>query len=139
MAGNSQFDISGCRQRVKSRQAIVKQRKSLVNGSQAQMCSDDRSCYNAYKKLITDIAEALQQDDCERLAYQQDISGSLSGLELLKKLENNGTIGKEKITQLADMLKGINRSDLINSKIEPFEKKFPSSELREYKISYKLK
>ena len=95
----------------------------LVNVTGAEMCTDDHSHYRSYKKLITDVAEALQTEDCKKLAYQQDISGSPSPLELLKQLEKTGKIGYSKIPELSVMLTSIHRSDVISSKIEPFERK----------------
>ena len=86
--------------------------------------------YALYKKLITDIAEALQPDDISKLAYHQDlaVSSNQPGLDLLKQLERGGKIGPTKIQRLIDMLENINRSDLVESKIKPFEKTYALSE-----------
>lgn len=114
------YDEQGSRQR----QRVAAVAKKLVNvNARVEMCTDDHSYYNAYKKLITDVAETLLPGDCERLAYQQDISGIRSPLDLLKQLENKGKIGYSKIHELSLMLESINRSDVISSKIEPFERK----------------
>ena len=115
------YDEQGSRQRV----AVSKRLSVNVTGNtQAEMCTEDHSYYRSqYKKLITDVAEALQTEDCKRLAYQQDINGSPPPLDLLKQLERNGKIGYSKISELSVMLTNINRSDVISSKIEPFVRK----------------
>ena len=95
----------------------------------SQTQAEHGEAYTAYKKLITNIADALQPDDISKLAYQEDISvgSNQPALDLLKQLERGGKIGPTKIQNLIDALDNIHRSDLIESKIKPFVKKFPQS------------
>ena len=66
-----------------------------------------------YKTLMTDIAAQLSDSDIRKLAYQNDINNYSDALDLFTQLEKLGCIGRDKLSELEDILTGINRNDLV--------------------------
>ena len=101
---------------------------------QPQPCTEDLSPEHkaSYKQLIIDIAGDLRPEDIQSLAYTQDVTllPHHNGLDLLFTLEKRGKIGQLKINELSEMLRSIHRSDLISSKIHPYQQKHKSSKLQ---------
>ena len=98
--------------------------------AQPRACTEDLSPeYQAYKQLIIDIAGDLHPEDIQSLAYTQDVTllQNHNGLNLLSILEKRGKIGQLKINELSEMLRRVNRTDLISSKIQPHQQKYKTS------------
>ena len=75
-----------------------------------------------FKKLITDIAAELTESDVRNLAFHNDISSYADALDLFIQLEKLGHIGRDKITELEEILTGINRNDLATKLTETITK-----------------
>lgn len=110
--------------------------------AQISSCTDDER-YRSYKTLVTNIAESIGPKDVEKLAFHQDadqlrqeLGGNIQALDLLKLLEKRGVIGPTptKIEALKEILSDIQRHDLNNKLVEPFEKKFMTCK---FSVDYK--
>ena len=81
-----------------------------------------------YRKLITSIASELDDNDKRQLEFQNELhvgpgGGQLSALDIFTQLEKKGIIGPAKINGLRSILEDINRRDLINRFVDPFDQK----------------
>ena len=84
--------------------------------------SDEVDAYarRTYRKLITDIATELIDDDRRKLVFLHELGGELSALDIFSQLEKKGLIGPAKVCDLKSILSDIDRSDLISKHVEPF-------------------
>ena len=85
--------------------------------------------YQDYKRLLMNIAPRLGKDDIQALVIIQDLPEELKsagGLEVLRKLERGGLFSDRKIGSLAELLRGINRHDLVNNYVQEYSQKFCS-------------
>ena len=79
-----------------------------------------------YRKLITSIASELDDNDKSQLEFQNELGPGgrqLSALDIFTQLEKKGIIGPAKIKGLRSILEDINRRDLINRFVDPFDQK----------------
>ena len=79
------------------------------------------SARRVYRKLISDIASELVDDDRKRLAFLHELGSELSALDIFSQLEKKGLFGPAKVCNLKSILSDMNRSDLISKHVEPFE------------------
>ena len=84
--------------------------------------SDEVNAYarRAYRKLISDIAFELIDEDRKKLVFLHELGGELSALDIFSQLEKKGLIGPAKVRNLESVLSDIHRSDLISKHVEPF-------------------
>lgn len=85
--------------------------------------------YQHYKRLFMNVATRLGEHDIQALVVIQDLPEELksaSGLEVLRKLERGGLFSDRKIGSLAELLRGIDRHDLVNNYVQEYSQKFCS-------------
>ena len=81
---------------------------------------------HAFKSLVSDIAERLENKDVKNICWQMELPNSLekkAALEALKWLVKHGRCSDTDIQPLAQLLKDIRREDLAG-RVETFQKEF---------------
>ena len=79
-----------------------------------------------FRKLIASIASELDDNDKRQLEFQNELGPGghqLSALDIFTQLEKKGIIGPANIMDLRSILEDINRRDLINRFVDPFDQK----------------
>ena len=88
-------------------------------------------CYQAYKRLIHDLADHLGKEDVAAIVFNQNLPSSMEGttaLGVLNQLERQGVYSQHTLQPLADLLQGINRNDLVNKQLDDFRRLYGRSQ-----------
>ena len=89
--------------------------------------------YQQFKQLLQKVATRLGEADVRSLVFNQDLPGELKdALGVLQKLEREGLFSDRNINPLAELLRAIERHDLVNNYVQEYIQKF-GSELEEEK------
>ena len=86
-----------------------------------QMHHKDRSV--AYTTLIANIAEQLRPNDVQAISKSENLPDTYphrTPLEVLHVLEMRGLFSQREIQPLSDLLRNINRNDLVHEHVEPY-------------------
>ena len=87
--------------------------------------------YQQFKQLLHRVATRLGEADVRSLVFNQDLPEELKeGLGVLQKLEREGLFSDRNIQPLAELLRAIERHDLVNYYVQEYIQKF-GSELEE--------
>ena len=87
--------------------------------------------YQQFKQLLHRVATRLGEADVRSLVFNQDLPEELKeGLCVLQKLEREGLFSDRNIQPLAELLRAIERHDLVNYYVQEYIQKF-GSELEE--------
>ena len=89
--------------------------------------------YNQFRLLLHKVATQLGEADVRSLVFNQDLPEELKdalGVDVLQKLEQEGLFSDRNIHPLADLLRAIERHDLVNNYMQEYIQKF-SRELEE--------
>ena len=75
-----------------------------------------------FRKLISDLSQHLQPDEVTRCSFLHNLpkDRTTSALEALEYLMRSGTFSHNNVDPLVELLKDINRHDLVNSFVEPY-------------------
>ena len=80
-----------------------------------------------YKLMVKNIAEALNTNDLSKLTYMCDldnISTETDALNIFRKLERKDEFTYDNVGPLEDILKSIDRCDLVRNHIESYKQKY---------------
>ena len=83
--------------------------------------------YHRFKQLLHKIATRLGEADVRSLVFNQDLPGELKdalGVYVLQKLERDGLFSDRNIHPLAELLRSIERHDLVNNYVQEYIQKF---------------
>ena len=81
--------------------------------------------YHQFKQLLQKIATRLGEADVRSLVFNQDLPGELKdALGVLQKLEREGLFSDRNIHPLAELLRAIERHDLVNNYVQEYIQKF---------------
>ena len=89
--------------------------------------------YHQFKQLLHKVATRLGEVDVRSLVFNQDLPEELKerlGVDVLQKLEREGLFSDRNIHPLAELLRAIERHDLVNNYVQEYIQKF-GSELAE--------
>ena len=87
--------------------------------------------YHRFKQLLHKIATRLGEADVRSLVFNQDLPGELKdalGVDVLQKLEREGLFSDRNIHPLAELLRSIERHDLVNNFVQEYIQKFEEEE-----------
>ena len=77
-----------------------------------------------YKQMVRGVADDMGTEDVQKIAYDYDLPTdyrSKPALEVLRELENRGNFSNSDIRSLLELLRSINRCDLINKHVKPYQ------------------
>lgn len=97
---------------------------------QRQLYQGDIS--NDFKRLVVQLAGALDDEDSRgkmRYLHKDKLgpghaSEGLKALELFNRLEEKGVFSARNVQPLEELLKNIDRCDLVETHLEPFRRKY---------------
>ena len=87
--------------------------------------------YHRFKQLLHKIATRLGEADVRSLVFNQDLPGELKdalGVDVLQKLEREGLFSDRNIHPLAELLRAIERHDLVDNYVQEYIQKFEEEE-----------
>lgn len=76
----------------------------------------------AFRKLLSDLSERLRPEEVKRISFLCNLpeERSSKALDTLKYLMEVGTFSHENVKPLSDILKNVNRHDLVNDFVTPY-------------------
>ena len=83
--------------------------------------------YLQFKQLLHKVATRLGEADVRSLVFNQDLPEELKdalGIDVLQRLEREGLFSDRNIQPLAELLRAIERHDLVNNYVEEYIQKF---------------
>lgn len=82
---------------------------------------------DAFRKLISDLSEHLRPEEVERIVFLRKLpkDRTSTALNTLRYLIEVGTFSHAKVEPLMDLLKSVNRHDLVSDLVEPFTEEYP--------------
>ena len=109
--------------------SVISEASNAALCSDPLMCQEDRN--SAYKSLICDIAESLNERDVNKITwrYAEELPAAVKqkgcGLEVLQHLHENRKLSEWKVEHLKKLLANIKRKDL-EEKVEQFQQQYPT-------------
>ena len=86
------------------------------------------SRYEAYKALITEVADSLMEEDVEKIIWFYDLprkaARGYSPLDVLTNLHKSGKLSENNLDGLESLLERIKRKDLVEKFLTPFHQKY---------------
>ena len=109
--------------------------ESVFSGSNGIEGEDRRK--REFRRLVSDIAEHLDDNNVKGIIWQEQLPSSLTGkspLDVLQHLYKHGSFSECKVAPLAQLLKDICREDLTN-KVDTFLEKSGELQRSQYVVS----
>ena len=96
--------------------------------SPQQLCSERRQA--AFRKLLSRISQHLGEDDVKKCAFIQSIPKDrrTSALGILEYLMQSGAFSHANTEPLIQLLKDIDRHELVSDLVEPYMKEYSEGE-----------
>ena len=87
---------------------MVPQQSSLQQGHAYK-----KMVVDAYKKMVVSVASKMEAGNVNTAAYLSGLPDDMKPLDALKQLERKGVFGQDSVEGLAQLLKDIDRCDLV--------------------------
>ncbi len=79
----------------------------------------------AYKAMITDIADSLTEEDVEKIVWIYDLPRkTYTPLDALYSLHRTGKLSESDISSLENLLKRIKREDIVEKYLKTFRQMY---------------
>ena len=76
-----------------------------------------------FKRMVTNIAGDITENDLDNLKYMCDMTTEKTALDVLRKLQQRGKFAHHNVGPLEELLKSIERCDLVSKYIESYKQK----------------
>ena len=90
--------------------------------------------HEAYKALVTEVADSLMEEDVEKIMWLYDIPKKApkgySPLDVLTNLHKNGKLSENNSNGLGSLLERIKRKDLVEKYLTPFHQTYEGEQSR---------